>query len=47
MRYIIKLYLKSLPRNQRDVRLMFLGKRLKVKQLKYLYFNNHPFETHH
>lgn len=44
-RFIVKMYLKSLTRKQREVRMIFIGKRLAVKQYRFLHFNRHPFET--
>lgn len=46
MKKYIKAYLKSLTKHQRAVRLIYVGKRLKYKQIRYLFFNNHPFEMH-
>lgn len=45
MRFIVKMYLRSLTRKQRAVRMIFIGKRLAIKQYRFLHFNRHPFET--
>lgn len=45
MRLIIKIYLRILSKKERDIRLIFLGRRLKIKQYRWLHFTSHPWES--
>ena len=42
---LAKLYIKAIPREKRYMRLEFVGKRLLIKQYRFLHFNLHPFES--
>lgn len=44
MRQLVKWYLKSLTKDQRDTRLVFVGRRLAIKKYRWLHFNYHPWE---
>lgn len=44
MKQLIKWYLKSLTKDQRDTRLVFIGRRLAIKRHHWLHFNFHPWE---
>lgn len=46
MRYLIKMYLRSLTKFDRDCRLIFVGKRLKHKQYMWLNDRLHPWEVY-
>ena len=43
-RTYIKAYIKSIPKNKRFCRIIFLGKRGKIRQYRLLHFTTHPFE---
>lgn len=45
MKQFIKWYLKRMTKEQRALRITFIGARLNVKRVKWLYFNNHPYEV--
>lgn len=44
MKRFIRWYLKSLSKDQRDARLVFVGRRLAIKKYRWLHFNAHPWE---
>ena len=41
---IVKSYLKTMNRQDRQLRLVFVGRRLIIKQYNWLHFNRHPWE---
>jgi hypothetical protein len=43
--YTIRKYLKKLTKDQRDSRIVFLGKRGKVRQYKWLHITTEPHEV--
>lgn len=45
MKNLMKKYLKRLTKEQRDLRGLFVGKRLKHKQYIWLHYNDHPWES--
>lgn len=45
MKKLIKYYLRSLNRNDRELRLVFRGKRLIVKQYSWLHHTAYPWEA--
>lgn len=40
----IKWFIKNIKKEDRTLRLVFLGKRLKIRQLNWLFYSNHPQE---
>lgn len=44
MKKLVKWVLKRLTHNERRYRMLFVGKRLKIQQWKWLHFTNHPWE---
>lgn len=40
---LVKVYLKSLTKEQRQLRLIFVGKRLSALQYSWLHLNSHPW----
>lgn len=44
LKKLIKMYIKSIPKKERSLRTIFVGKRLKEKQYNWLHFSNHPWE---
>lgn len=44
IRQFIKYYLKGIPRHLRPIRQLFVGRRLAIRQYRWLHFTNHPWE---